>query len=213
MPGGQRGIEVARILDPEVAEPRPDARLVDDSVAAMPLRQLDVGLERRLDEVGVGTGPGDADEDADVAALDDLVAAEAVRREVGAAGSPLAGRDAGEVLAELAPRVGPERLLDLMLRSGPYGLTLADLEAAPHGIDLGPLQPRLPEVLRTPSGTVELAPPVLVADVERLHAALAFAQEGAQALDHLRGVFGMLGDALQPLADALGSLGVAGKAV
>jgi anaerobic selenocysteine-containing dehydrogenase len=128
----------------------------------------------RLTGVVTGQGP-----DADVAAIDDAVAAEAVRREVGAAGSPLAGRDAGEVLAELAPRVGPERLLDLMLRSGPYQLTLADLEAAPHGVDLGPLQPRLPEVLRTPSGTVELAPPVLAADVERLHAALADARAGA----------------------------------
>ena len=62
------------------------------------------------------------------------------------------------MLAELAPRTGPERLLDLALRTGPYRLTLADLEAAPHGIDLGPLEPRLPEVLRTPSGKVELAP-------------------------------------------------------
>ena len=34
----------------------------------------------------------------------------------------------------------------------------AALEANPHGVDLGPLQPRLPEVLRTPSGMIELAP-------------------------------------------------------
>ena len=47
------------------------------------------------------------------------------------------------------------------------------LEAAPHGIDLGPLEPRLPEVLRTPSGRIELAPEALVADVARLRAALA----------------------------------------
>ena len=62
---------------------------------------------------------------------------------------------------------GIERLLDLRIRSGPYGdgfgthpdgLTLARIEDAPHGIDLGPLQPRLPEVLRTPSGRIELAP-------------------------------------------------------
>ena len=48
-----------------------------------------------------------------------------------------------------------------MLRTGPYGdgfgadpdgLTLAMLEANPHGIDFGPLEPRLPDVLRTPSG-------------------------------------------------------------
>jgi anaerobic selenocysteine-containing dehydrogenase len=52
-------------------------------------------------------------------------------------------------------------------------LSLAALEAAPHGIDLGALKPRLPEVLRTPSGRIELAPEALVADVERLHARLA----------------------------------------
>jgi anaerobic selenocysteine-containing dehydrogenase len=128
----------------------------------------------RLTGIVTGQGP-----DADVAAIDDFVAGEAVRREVGSATSPLAGRDAGAVLAELAPRVGPERLLDLMLRAGPYRLTLAELEAAPHGLDLGALQPRLPEVLRTPSGTVELAPPALVADVERLHAALGEARASA----------------------------------
>jgi anaerobic selenocysteine-containing dehydrogenase len=69
-----------------------------------------------------------------------------------------------------------------MLRSGPYGdafgarpggLSLAVLEANPHGVDLGPLEPRIPEVLRTPSGMIELAPPPVVADVERLRTALA----------------------------------------
>ena len=68
-----------------------------------------------------------------------------------------------------------------MLRTGPYGdafganpggLGLAALEAKPHGIDLGPLAPRIPEVLRTPSGKIELAPEPLVADVARLRAAL-----------------------------------------
>jgi anaerobic selenocysteine-containing dehydrogenase len=69
----------------------------------------------------------------------------------------------------------------LLLRTGPYGdgfdagsdgLSLATLEAAPHGIDLGPLEPRLPDALRTASGKVELAPEPIVADVERLRASL-----------------------------------------
>jgi anaerobic selenocysteine-containing dehydrogenase len=94
---------------------------------------------------------------------------------------PIAGRDADEIVALLGDRRGPERILDLMLRTGPYGdgfgadpdgLTLDVLLAHPHGIDLGPLEPRIPEVLRTPSGTIELAPEVLVADVERLRAAM-----------------------------------------
>lgn len=61
---------------------------------------------------------------------------------------------------------GPERLLDMLLQAGPYQLKLAQLQQG-H-IDLGPLQPRLPEVLRTPSGKVELAPPELIEDLRRL---------------------------------------------
>jgi anaerobic selenocysteine-containing dehydrogenase len=75
---------------------------------------------------------------------------------------------ADAMLAALAGRRGPERLLDLALRTGPYGdlfglrpdgLSLDALLASPSGIDLGPLEPRVPEVLRTPSGKIELAPP------------------------------------------------------
>ena len=109
----------------------------------------------------------------DVEPLDRLVAGELLRREAASPHSPLHGRDVEELLAEVAPRRGPERLLDLLLRAGPYDLTLADLEAAPHGIDLGPLEPRLPEVLRTPSGRIELAPAPIVCDVARLRDALA----------------------------------------
>jgi anaerobic selenocysteine-containing dehydrogenase len=112
---------------------------------------------------------GGAGPNVDVDALDAMVAGEGARR---------AGLDPQEALAAVAPRVGPERILDILLRAGPYDLTLADLEAAPHGVDLGPLQPRLPEVLRTPSGMVELAPPEIVADVPRLHAALERSPNG-----------------------------------
>lgn len=127
----------------------------------------------RLVAVVTGQGP-----DADVAAIDEFVARTVIGREVADPHSPWHGRDVDEALADLAPRVGTSRLIDLMLRTGPYGLTLADLEAQPHGIDLGPLQPRLPEVLRTPSGKIELAPPALVADVARLHDALAETTDG-----------------------------------
>ena len=67
---------------------------------------------------------------------------------------------------------GPERLLDLLLRAGPYELDLDRVAAAEHGIDLGPLEPRLPDVLATGSGLVELAPPAVVGDVSRLVAEL-----------------------------------------
>jgi anaerobic selenocysteine-containing dehydrogenase len=45
--------------------------------------------------------------------------------------------------------------------------------AAPSGVDLGPLAPRVPEVLRTPSGKIELAPAMLIADLERAYADLS----------------------------------------
>ncbi|MFC9994634.1 molybdopterin-dependent oxidoreductase [Nocardia sp. NPDC127526] len=75
-----------------------------------------------------------------------------------------------------------EQRIDMMLRLGPYGawnggeLTLQALLDNPHGIDLGPLQPRLPGVLRTASKQVELAPPQLLADVERLRGRLVAEQ-------------------------------------
>src|SRR5690348_7085050 len=72
---------------------------------------------------------------------------------------------------------GPERILDLGLRFGPYGsglkpsakgLTLRKLKQAPHGIDLGPLTSCLPARLRTADKCIELAPQVLVKDLERV---------------------------------------------
>ena len=92
------------------------------------------------------------------------------------------GRDVAELRDLVEGDSGPERLLDAALRAGAYGdgfgaepggLNLAALKAAPHGIDLGALEPRIPEVLRTPSGRVELCPAPIVADVARLLADLA----------------------------------------
>jgi anaerobic selenocysteine-containing dehydrogenase len=138
----------------------------------------------RLSGVAAGLGPN-----ADVARLDEQAARALIQREVSTAESPVSGRTVEEVLEALQPRVGPERLLDLMLRTGPYGdgfgartdgpgLSLAALEQAAHGIDLGPLRPRLPDALRTPSGKVELAPEPIVADVERLRASLTAPRNG-----------------------------------
>ncbi len=117
----------------------------------------------------------------DVEALDDVVVSGLVAKAVGRRGSNVEGRDADELVQSLSTRRGPERVLDLMLRTGPYGdgfgadldgLSLAVLEANPHGVDLGPLQPRIPGVLRTPTGMIELAPDACVADVARLRAVL-----------------------------------------
>ena len=101
--------------------------------------------------------------------MDDLVAFEVARRV-----SPPGG-DPAELLAAVAPRRGVQRLLDLSLRGGPFGgqgLTLTSLEEAPAGIDFGPLTARLPEVLRTPSGRIEILPEPILGEIERLDSAL-----------------------------------------
>ncbi|MEU5169335.1 MULTISPECIES: molybdopterin oxidoreductase family protein [Streptomyces] len=90
-----------------------------------------------------------------------------------AIGTALAKAGAPEALAgELTGRTGAERRLDLMLRLGPYELTLEQVLAQPHGIDLGPLEPRLPQVLKTRSGRIELFPEPIAADLPRLRASL-----------------------------------------
>ena len=116
----------------------------------------------RLAAIAAGQGP-----EADIEAWDELVIRTLIGREVALAGSPIEGRSPDEILAALGERRGPERLVDFMLRVGPFGdgfgadpdgLTLERLEANPHGLDFGAMRPRIPEVLRTPSGKIELAP-------------------------------------------------------
>jgi anaerobic selenocysteine-containing dehydrogenase len=74
--------------------------------------------------------------------------------------------------------VTPELLLDLGLRLGPYGaglnpfnkegLSLKKLKEHPHGIYLGEHERCLPERLFTKDKKIDLAPPVIVADIPRL---------------------------------------------
>ncbi|UHJ57463.1 molybdopterin oxidoreductase family protein [Mycolicibacterium fortuitum] len=119
--------------------------------------------------------------DGDPALVDAQVIATTLAKETANPDSPVAGRNVDELTGMLYDGPGYERRLDMMLRIGPYGdafgarpdgLTIQRLKANPHGIDLGPLQPRIPEILRTPSGRIELAPEPIVADVARLRDAL-----------------------------------------
>ena len=150
----------------------------------------DVEIMLRLAAIVAEPSAGDGARsvaDVDVDALDDAYVAGLVDEAIGRTAGPLAGRDREEILAQLAPRRGSARVLDLHLRSGPYGdhfgaratvevptddgtrviaaLSLDELERNPHGVDLGPLQPRLDDILRTPSGNVELLRDEIVADL------------------------------------------------
>jgi anaerobic selenocysteine-containing dehydrogenase len=127
----------------------------------------------------------------DLAGLDEHVAREVLRRGLQNPSSPAQGVEEEKAWDVVAERRGPDRLLDIMLRTGPYGegfgkdpdgLTLGVLEANPHGIDLGALQPRIPEVLRTASGKIELAPEPIANDVARLAGALSRRRNGGMML-------------------------------
>lgn len=62
----------------------------------------------------------------------------------------------------------PEAKLGLALAFGKYRLSLDKLIESPHGIDLGELQPCFPERLLTADNRINIAPDILVQDVERL---------------------------------------------
>ena len=122
----------------------------------------------RLVAIARGEGAG-----ADIDAVDDLLAAEML--------ADLPAEVVDAVLGVVGGR-GVERRVDLALRSGPFGdqfgmlpdgLTLERVRATPSGIDLGPLDRRVPEVLRTPSGRIELAPPTLIEELAAATAELA----------------------------------------
>ncbi|MET0152184.1 MAG: molybdopterin oxidoreductase family protein [Candidatus Binatia bacterium] len=124
---------------------------------------------------------------ASIQALDDALLGKMVEQAVGRAGTPAGGVAREAALALLGDTPGPGRALDLLLRTGTYGdgfderrdgLSLKSLRDAPHGIDLGPLEPRLPAALATPSGQIELLHELLGSDVERLRRSLERPADG-----------------------------------
>ncbi len=133
-----------------------------------------------LSSILVGVGANDLDEA--VTSGDEMVARmllkSAVRDEYGL----VFDRDIDELMGLVGNKVGPERMLDIMVRTGPYGdgfgtnpdgLTMDVLSEHPHGIDLGALEPgRVPDLLRTPSGKIEVVPDLIRTDLDRLAASL-----------------------------------------
>jgi anaerobic selenocysteine-containing dehydrogenase len=113
--------------------------------------------------------------------MDDLMVGGAIATFVGKPETRGESASAEEARRKIGDRRGPERLLDLLLRAGPYGdgfvdgaegLSLEKLRKTPRAIDLGPLEPRLPDLLRTPGRRIQLAHELLVGDVARLRQTL-----------------------------------------
>ena len=72
---------------------------------------------------------------------------------------------------EPQPAIPPDQIIDMGLQTGPYaeqGLSLDKLRQNPSGIDLGPLQPQLPERLRSKDKVIRCNTPEPLADLARL---------------------------------------------
>ena len=126
----------------------------------------------RLILIAMGAGP-----DADPALVRAEVERTVLSTEVECEHSPVGGRDVEELLALVEGDAPSDRMLDILVRTGPYGdgfgsdpdgLSLAKLRDHPHGIDLGPLEPRLPALLSTPSGTIELFGGPFAGELDRM---------------------------------------------
>lgn len=148
--------------------PRPDDRLEEHEIL-LALTAI----------AGGATPPVDLDE------LDREAARRTARHVAGAEESRLAGADVDQLLALTDHLHGPERIADLLWRAGPYGagagedgMSVATMREHPSGVDHGPLQPRLPDLLVTASGLVELAPDAILADLDRLATTLAEPHDG-----------------------------------
>ncbi len=113
---------------------------------------------------------------ATLAGFEDDVVASAVHKYVSDPDGAIHARDVQEILGLIEPAKGVERLLDLGFRAGPFGdafgqtrgLTLALVGAAPNGVELGPLRSRLKEEIRHHDGVMDLAPPLVLSEIERL---------------------------------------------
>ncbi|MGZ4447290.1 MAG: molybdopterin-dependent oxidoreductase [Nocardioides sp.] len=80
--------------------------------------------------------------------------------------------------ARLAQRarmaISPTLQLTLLLATG-RKVSMRQLRAHPEGVDLGPLRPTLPGRLQTRDKRIDLAPPLVTGDLDRLRASLAAA--------------------------------------
>ncbi len=64
--------------------------------------------------------------------------------------------------------VSPDAMIDEALKSGIYDLSIEKLKGNPHGIDLGNLTSQLPQRLVHADKKIQLAPKILVDDLERV---------------------------------------------
>ena len=162
---------------------RATARWSDPVLPADPEQPEEWEIMVRLGAILMGVRNADID----LQAFDDGYFSAFVQMHCADESSPIHGRDPQDIVATYEGSGGPERFADFSVRVGPYGdgyganpdgLTLAKIKEYPHGLDLGPMQPELPAILDTPNGKVDVAPPYIVADVDRLRTRIERPNDG-----------------------------------
>lgn len=153
---------------------------------ATEMDEADILLQLSAIAAGVASGT-----EPSIDQVDDLIAMTVAQQVCTDTASRAHGLDPADVLAAVGSLRRAERILDMRIRSAPFGdgfgrfpggLTLAALLEQPSGVDLGALQPRLPEVLRTPSGRIDIAPQVLRSALADAAALLATGANGVPPL-------------------------------
>jgi anaerobic selenocysteine-containing dehydrogenase len=169
-----------------------DAAIFSEPVFPPPARPAEWEIMLALAAIAQGQAAADVD----VTMLDQMFFVGLVGAVTADPTSRIAGRDAADIVAA-TPGSGPERLLDFGLRLGPWGegygartdgMTLARLREHPNGIDMGAHEPRLPNMLTTPSQRIDLVPAHITADVPRLRRRLERSDDGLLLVSrrHLR---------------------------
>lgn len=114
--------------------------------------------------------------DTDIQAVEDDILKQSVEKEIRRSASLISDRQPAEIIEHLRGLAPHEARIDLGIRLGPYGdafgaragVGLQDLKDNPAGLDMGPLEPRLPEILRTPSGQIEIIQDFAFKELDRL---------------------------------------------
>lgn len=139
-------------------------------VLPLPPGQLsEAEILTKLAVIARGEGP-----DGDAAGLRESLVTDTLTKATRLPGSPVFGRDPGELRAQLIGESDLERYFEVVLRLGqfgdgfgaePDGLTLRSLLDHPEGVDRGPMRPRLAEVLGHADGKIALCPDEVLYEV------------------------------------------------
>ena len=145
------------------------------SPAVLPASQpteWDIGLS-----LGYITQFGTVPDHTQLNEYEDNVVAAHVSAQVNDPDSGIYQRDVQQIVAAIGPDQGVERILDVGIRAGRWGdhfgqregLTLSQLEDTPNGVDLGEIREhRLNEVIRHADHAIDLAPNVILDELNRL---------------------------------------------